>query len=1001
MALNSIGQSLRFNGLNNYVNLTNDAALQLQNFTLEAWIKIEGSGTATGTGVTGFEASTVVPIISKGSDESGVLNAGINYFLGYRPSDMKLVADFQDNSTLLNHPVISKGSLMNCSWIHVAASYDLTLSTWKLYINGLLDTSVVLSGTFIPDFLSSDSAAIGTTLNSAGIAAGFFQGKIDEVRIWNIVRTDEDISNNYKTELSSATGLVASYSFNEGSGVVASNSVSATSNGSLINDPEWTNGFNQSTAIKFNGINNYIAFGKSDGTSGTDNLNAASFTLEAWIKPEGTGVATTTGNGGITAIPIITKGRVNGESPSKFNINYFLGIDANKKLVADFEDSLGANHPIKGKAVIPDSNWTHVAATYDSATSTWKLYVNGVLDTSKIIGNNIYPVRNSIEQAAIGSALTSNNSPQGFFSGKIDEVRIWKIARTDPDILSTYTQELSSGTGLIAKWGLGESCGTSITNTISSKTGAFFGTGPSWTKGFSLPPILSTPTPANNGNSVANNTNLCVNVSDPENDNLKVRFFGRKKPSKKFTIVLLPDTQYYTAQPQGTNGGSNEIFKSETNWIVNNRAQRNIVYVGHLGDCSQNGDKFEVEWQRADTAIRPLEDQNLTGLPNGIPYGICVGNHDQTPTGNPTGTTTLYNQYFGSSRFSGRSYYGNHFGSNNDNFYDTFSVGNLDFLVIYFEYDQTTAFSAPGGALDWGENLVKSYPNRNVIVLSHWVLNANSTVSFSPQGKAIYNRLKIYPNFKLMSGGHVIDAGEAVRVSTYKGNTVYTIVSNYQTRANGGYGLFRIYEFNPDSSNVAVQTYSPWIDAYETDANSQFNMNVKLITNPNYVPTDTFHLIGELDNVSSGSNPCISWPSLEANSNYEWYVDVSDGENKITSPIWSFTATQSSNLISTNKNTLKSQQFLFSKSAQSSSKESFTLYPNPNNTHQVTISFNEEVRGKVSIEIMNMLGNVLLQKTVMNAGNKINFYHNLSPGTYTVLVQMQDRREVRKLIVVK
>src|SRR5436305_11946926 len=122
LGLTSFEQSLEFNGTNNYVDISNNPVLQLQNFSLECWIKIEGTGTATGTG--GFGASTVVPIISKGSDESGVSAAGLNYFLGYRPSDMKLVADFQDNSTHSNHPVISTGTLVNLTWIYVAATYN-------------------------------------------------------------------------------------------------------------------------------------------------------------------------------------------------------------------------------------------------------------------------------------------------------------------------------------------------------------------------------------------------------------------------------------------------------------------------------------------------------------------------------------------------------------------------------------------------------------------------------------------------------------------------------------------------------------------------------------------------------------------------------------------------------------------------------------------------------------------------------------------------------------
>jgi len=44
----------------------------------------------------------------------------------------------------------------------------------------------------------------------------------------------------------------------------------------------------------------------------------------------------------------------------------------------------------------------------------------------------------------------------------------------------------------------------------------------------------------------------------------------------------LPDTQFYTAEPQGLNGGSNAIFKRQIKWIVNNRTRINIVYVGQL-----------------------------------------------------------------------------------------------------------------------------------------------------------------------------------------------------------------------------------------------------------------------------------------------------------------------------------------------------------------------------------------------------------------------------------
>src|SRR4051794_14045772 len=480
------------------------------------------------------------------------------------------------------------------------------------------------------------------------------------------------------------------------------------------------------------------------------------------------------------------------------------------------------------------------------------------------------------------------------------------------------------------------------------------------------------------------NTNLCLSVTDGNSDKLQVKFYGRKKnalvsssstasTTGKFTIVLLPDTQYYTAEPQGTNGGSSTILKREIRWIVNNRAQKNIVYVGQLGDCTEHGDGYEVEWKRSDTAMKLLEDSGLTGLSEGIPYGICVGNHDQTPNGSAAGTTNFYNKYFGSARFKGRSYYGGHFGTNNDNSYELFSVGNIDFLVINFEYHLSTAsFTKVGGALDWGENLIKKYPNRNVIVLSHYVLNAGGL--FSAQGDNIYQRFKIYPNFKLMSGGHYPDsAAEAVSLNTYNGNSVYTVLSNYQGRVKGGNGLLRIYEFDPSTNNVAVKTYSPNTGAFETDANSQFNMNIPLITNSNPSSADIFHLISELNNVPANSSPRVAWNSLEENASYEWYAEVFDGKNKITSSTLSFTTGHPLNLKS-------NDELQVNKILLNISKESFTIYPNPNSTNKINIYFNKEIKGKINVQIFNTTGDLLLQKTFLNINNRLSIDHNLPAG---------------------
>ena len=63
-------------------------------------------------------------------------------------------------------------------------------------------------------------------------------------------------------------------------------------------------------------------------------------------------------------------------------MNYFLGIDvASGVLVADFEDaSDDSNHPVSGATPVTSNVWHHAAATYDTTTDTWRLYLDGILD---------------------------------------------------------------------------------------------------------------------------------------------------------------------------------------------------------------------------------------------------------------------------------------------------------------------------------------------------------------------------------------------------------------------------------------------------------------------------------------------------------------------------------------------------------------------------------------------------------------------------------------------
>jgi hypothetical protein len=291
-------------------------------------------------------------------------------------------------------------------------------------------------------------------------------------------------------------------------------------------------------------------------------------------------------------------------------------------------------------------------------------------------------------------------------------------------------------------------------------------------------------------------------------------------PVADFTIVALPDTQYYTNSPSNS-----AIFSAQTKWIVQNRASRNIVFVTGLGDIVQDGDSTASEWQVADNAYGALEDPVSTSLAQGIPYSAAVGNHDQSPNGAGSDASTgLFNQFFGISRFSGRSYYGGHYGSDNDNNYELFSAGTIDFIIINLEYDTTPEQQV----LDWADGLLTTYASRRAIITTHYLINTGNPGSWSSQGQAIYNALSDHPNLFLMLGGHV--SGEGRRQDTaVGGNVVYSLLSDFQSDANGGDGWLRVMTFSPANDTIRIQTFSPTRNGgsgeFQTDADSQFTLN--------------------------------------------------------------------------------------------------------------------------------------------------------------------------------
>jgi hypothetical protein len=283
--------------------------------------------------------------------------------------------------------------------------------------------------------------------------------------------------------------------------------------------------------------------------------------------------------------------------------------------------------------------------------------------------------------------------------------------------------------------------------------------------------------------------------------------FTRGDP-EELTLVVLPDTQYYSEKYPQT-------FLEQTRFVVENREALGIAGVVALGDLVQNA-HIPDEWVNAHQALTLLE---LSGdqKQGGIPYGIVVGNHDQHPMAHALGTVA-FNEWFGAGRFRGRPYYGGHFGADNDNSYFTFGRAQQQFLVLLLEYDELQQ----GAIFDWARGVMRAHPSHRVIVGAHYLIDAEAR--WGEQGRRVYEALREEPNLTLMLCGHMVT--EARRSDPKVNGSVHTLLSDYQSRRDGGEGWLRLLRFFPNQGRVSVFTYSPSLMAWEIDESSRFDLEL-------------------------------------------------------------------------------------------------------------------------------------------------------------------------------
>jgi len=228
--------------------------------------------------------------------------------------------------------------------------------------------------------------------------------------------------NNYPTD-----GLVAYFPFDGNwEDTVTPNTIITTPENDPIFDED-RNG-NQNSSIYFEGNSQYLNITLASQIISAPNHQT---TIALWLKNDITEdlFRTLLAENDSEAIGVHTKS----ELPSRVFVNYNYRVEENEE---DEEDitAIGSTSSHPSEVGV----WTHLVYTIDS--EYFKLYVNGILIKSKLLGEfgdaQLIPDLQPYMQFVLGS----NNTLDEFWRGNIDELFFYDRALTDDEIESLYVR---------------------------------------------------------------------------------------------------------------------------------------------------------------------------------------------------------------------------------------------------------------------------------------------------------------------------------------------------------------------------------------------------------------------------------------------------------------------------------------------------------------------------------------------------------------------------------
>ena len=387
--------ALRFDGINDYVEVSDHASLRLQELSVEAWIRLDSDH--------GMVTILEKPVNSEAESYSLQVNAANQVVFTVRNKVENKFASWQTTSSDFS-------PIQNDVWVHVAATYRNQFGAaedGRIFIHNYEDPSVTFSSN---SYDSSFSIEYSSEPLLIGIGHGqhnAFAGIIDEVRISNVDRNIVEpqffFSRYIQTPLDAYTAGL--WHFDEGSGDTVHEETDIDNFGTIqgaswLSGPTWVDGpFGK--ALQFDGVDDHIVVPDSPSLHVTGQL-----TIELWAY------AYT-----FQGIPVVIN--------KQYGESYYLQF-VGESVEFGFGGIFFSTSPLP---VIHTGSWFHIAGTINEETDTITIYVNG--NVVKTATDMTVPISVSVRPLVIGGSGGGN---EWHFNGILDEIQIWNRALSANEI---------------------------------------------------------------------------------------------------------------------------------------------------------------------------------------------------------------------------------------------------------------------------------------------------------------------------------------------------------------------------------------------------------------------------------------------------------------------------------------------------------------------------------------------------------------------------------------